>query len=96
MARRQILNRCEGTYLFGPVLPATTDPMEAFVGGKPALVLFSGSEYGQLCGIQRVDVLVPDDSPTGDAVPIRLGIPTPVVSATPWYWAQDGVTIAIK
>jgi hypothetical protein len=74
--------------------------MEAFVGGEPALVVFGGTEYGMFCGIQRVDVLIPVDSPTGAAVPIALSHPltngdAPLAPVT-WYRTQSGVTIAIE
>ena len=85
---------------FGGTFLNTTHPLEAFIGDKPAYVLYSGSAPGLTCGLQQINLLIPDDSATGAAVPVRLGMPffggglptDPYV----WYLTQTGTTIAIQ
>lgn len=81
------------------LFPAYLSPAEAFVGGKPAYVLYSGSASGMTCGAQQFNVLIPEDSATGPSVPLRLGIPYPGASTTAaygWYTTQSGPTLAIE
>jgi hypothetical protein len=99
-SRRLQSNGCESWQLnYGERTPTYSDSMEVLVGGVAGLVLSASSEFGQLCGIRRIDVLVPNNSPTGPAVPIKVGVPylgqhptDPVI----WYWTQDGATIAVE
>ena len=82
---------------FGGLVPTLTPPLEAFIGGEPAYVLYSGSAPGIHCSRQQVRVLVPEDSAVGSAVPIQLGLPWSVDgSAYVWYTTQSGTTIAIE
>ena len=84
---------------FGALFPVYTYPVETFIAGERADVLYSGSAPGLTCGLQQINVLIPDDSATGPNVPIQLSMPSggelptdPVV----WYSTQSHVTIAIK
>jgi uncharacterized protein (TIGR03437 family) len=84
---------------FGAAFLTTTPPVEAFIGDKPAYVLYSGSAPGLTCGLQQINVLIPEDSASGPAVPVRLGMPfagdlppDPYI----WYLTQTGTTIAIQ
>lgn len=64
---------------------------EATVGGKVADVLCVGNIPESVCGLEQVNIRIPRDSPTGDAVP--LVVRTPAV--TGWYATQDGLTVAV-
>ena len=84
---------------FGATFLNTTPPVEAFIGGEPAYVLYSGSAPGLTCGLQQVNVLIPEDSAIGPAVSIRLGMPFAGELPTEpyfWYMTQSGTTIAIQ
>lgn len=72
--------------------PALADPLSgrngvtATVGGNPAQVLFAGLAPG-FVGLLQVNLLLPEEGPSGDAVPIQVfvdGVPT-----------QEGVTLSI-
>jgi uncharacterized protein (TIGR03437 family) len=83
---------------FGSFLLASTSPVEAFVGGKPAYVLYSGTSPGMICAVQQINVIIPDDSQTGPAVPVQLGMPIVGYPYNPytWYSTQPGTSIAIQ
>lgn len=81
------------------LFPTSTSPVEAFVGGRPASVLYSGSAPLMTCGAQQFNVLIPDDSATGPDVPLRMGIPVPgALPSTPyvWYATAPGTTLSIQ
>ena len=81
------------------LFPTSTSPVEAFLSGKPAYVLYSGTAPEATCGAQQFDVFIPEDSATGAAVPVQLGIPVPGSSSTApylWYTTQPGTTLAIQ
>ncbi len=84
---------------FGSLLLESTPPVEAFVGGQPAYVLYSGSVLGLTCALQQFNVVIPDGSATGPAVPVQLGMAFagefPTVPYT-WYTSQAGTTLAIQ
>jgi hypothetical protein len=51
------------------------------------------------CAAQQFDVVIPEDSATGPAVPVQLGIPFPGELSTDdyiWYTTQPGTTLAIQ
>lgn len=90
-----------GTYLalfgtgFGSVKAPGTDglswliqPVTATIGGAPAQVVFAGLAPQSTMGLQQINVLIPDDCPTGPAVSIRL-------RAGP-YSTQTGTTVAVE
>ncbi len=84
---------------FGTPSPQPTRPVEAFVGSKQAYILYSGTAPGMHFGVQQFRILLPDDSDTGSAVPVRLGIPFPnSIDSYPttWYSTQPGTTLAIE
>jgi uncharacterized protein (TIGR03437 family) len=84
---------------FGSLLLDSTPPVEAFVGGEPAYVLYSGSAPGMTCAAQQVDVVIPENSATGPAVPVQLGMPFSGEFPTDpyvWYTTQSGTTLAIQ
>jgi uncharacterized protein (TIGR03437 family) len=66
--------------LTGP--PAITRTPVVTIGGMPATVLFSGLVRGAV-GLYQIDVIVPDDAPLGEAVPVSLsisGVPSNIVT----------------
>lgn len=69
-------------------LSRLTAGVTATVGGKFAEVTYAGLVPGQTPGLQQINVHLPDDTPTGPAVPLQLtvgGVST-----------QAGVTVAIQ
>jgi uncharacterized protein (TIGR03437 family) len=87
---------------FGYLFPASTRLVEAFVGGEPAYVLYSGSAAGMTCGAQQINIFIPEDSAIGPSVPVRLGMPfAPSGSLWDtrpylWYSTPPGTTLAIQ
>jgi uncharacterized protein (TIGR03437 family) len=49
----------------------TTAPPEVRLGGVPARVLFSGMAPG-LTGVWQINVLIPDETPSGNSVPVTV------------------------
>src|ERR1041385_50660 len=69
------------------LVPGNPSPVEAFIGRKPAYILYSGSAPATTCGLQQFNLVIPDDSDTGPAVPLRLSIPYPGSSIfDPYGW----------
>jgi len=68
--------------------PDPAEPVTATIGGTPAEVLFAGCAPGMVSCVLQVNVRVPANAPTGDAVPVRI--------AHHGFYSQPGVTIAIK
>jgi uncharacterized protein (TIGR03437 family) len=68
------------------LLRHTATTPQALVGGMSARVLFSGLAP-QFVGVNQVNIVVPDNAPVGDAVPIQLSVGG--ITST------DQVTIAI-
>ncbi|HXE63721.1 MAG TPA: DVUA0089 family protein [Bryobacteraceae bacterium] len=69
-------------------LSRLTSGVTATIGGKFAEVTYAGLVPGETPGLQQINVHLPDDAPTGSAVPIQLtigGVTT-----------QAGVTVAIQ
>lgn len=79
---------------FGSNLLQATLPVEVTIGGEQALVLYSGSAPGMTCAAQQINVIIPEDSKTGPAVPIDLSA-VDYAGATPTP-AQNGLTLAIQ
>ncbi len=63
-------------------------PVSATVGGLPAAVHYAGAAPGLVTGVLQVNLRIPLEAPTGDAVPVSLTI-AGVSSAS-------GVTLAIR
>jgi uncharacterized protein (TIGR03437 family) len=90
-----------GTYLsvfgtgFGSANAPGTDglswlvqPVTATIGGVPAQVVFAGLAPISTTGLQQINILIPEDCPTGPAVSIRLRAGS--------YSTQTGTTVAIE
>jgi uncharacterized protein (TIGR03437 family) len=74
-------------------------PLEATVGGQRVQILYAGWAPGQLCGLQQINVLLPENSPSGNAVPVELSLlrnGQGSVYDYEWFTTQRGVTIAIR
>jgi len=77
--------------------PGTTDPVSVSIGGVTAPIQYAGPAPGEVAGVIQVNAIVPDNAPTGPAVPIFLSVSPPqgplllVV-----YPSQAGVTIAVQ
>ncbi|MCU1326524.1 MAG: hypothetical protein JWN34_1894 [Bryobacterales bacterium] len=69
-------------------LPRTTLPVSVTIGGQLAEVLYAGEAPGSLSGLLQLNVRVPDNAPTGSAVPVLV-----FVNSIP---SQSPATIAIK
>jgi uncharacterized protein (TIGR03437 family) len=52
-------------------LTHTLLPVTALIGGEEARVLYAGEAPGYTSGLQQINILIPMDSPTGEAVPLR-------------------------
>jgi uncharacterized protein (TIGR03437 family) len=77
---------------FGSNLLAPSFPAEVSIAGEPALVLYSGSAPGMTCAAQQINVIIPEDSQTGPAVPLSLSVAV-LGALVP---AQGGLTLAIQ
>ncbi len=62
--------------------------VSASIGGLPAEVTFAGLAPGHTPGLQQINIRIPDDSPTGAAVPIRLQLGA--------HSTQPGTTIVVE
>ncbi|MEO7651703.1 MAG: hypothetical protein ABIZ80_14655, partial [Bryobacteraceae bacterium] len=60
----------------------------AQIGGRTAQVLYAGAAPGLVAGVIQVNVLVPNDAPPGNAIPLVITIGTAP--------SQPGVTVAIR
>jgi uncharacterized protein (TIGR03437 family) len=67
-------------------------PAEVNIAGEPALVLYSGSAPAMTCAVQQINVIIPEDSQTGPAVPLSLS----VAAYGALVPAQSGLTLAIQ
>jgi uncharacterized protein (TIGR03437 family) len=63
-------------------------PIAAYIGGQIALISYAGRAPALVAGVLQVNVKVPIDAPTGNAVPILLTMDS--VSS------QHGVTLSVK
>jgi uncharacterized protein (TIGR03437 family) len=57
------------TQLKHPVLPVTVT-----IGGRPAAVQYAGSAPGLVSGAMQINVVVPEDAPSGSAVPVNIAV----------------------
>jgi uncharacterized protein (TIGR03437 family) len=67
----------------GRIIPAddtqATHPVQQVsvtIGGVPAQVQYAGSAPGLISGVLKVSVVVPDDAPSGSAIPVVLTVGT--------------------
>lgn len=69
-------------------LPKPQLPVTVQIGGANAQVNYAGAAPGLVAGVLQVNVLVPQQAPSGDAIPVVLKVGS--VSS------QSGVTLAIR
>jgi uncharacterized protein (TIGR03437 family) len=62
--------------------------VSATIGGLPAEVTFAGLAPGYTPGLQQINIRIPDDCPTGAAVPVRLQLGG--------HSSQQGTTVAVE
>jgi uncharacterized protein (TIGR03437 family) len=86
-----ILDGCAPDMFGSPVLNQPPVLPEIDIGGPAADVLYAGSMPGVICAVQQINVVIPEDSAVGPAVPVHLGMPGPV-----WYFAQNDLTLAVE
>ncbi|MBZ5728508.1 MAG: hypothetical protein LAP87_26440 [Acidobacteriia bacterium] len=79
----------DGTGLKKPKLTPT-----ATVGGVPATVIYAGNAPGFVNGFTQVNVRIPDNAPSGPAVPIVITF-GPATAPLP-FSTQSGVTVAVQ
>jgi uncharacterized protein (TIGR03437 family) len=75
----------------GQIVPSPASlaaDMGAGIGGFPAPVNYAGTAPYLVNGVMQVNVQIPENAPTGGAVPLVL--------ASYLYRSQSGVTVAIK
>ncbi|MBL8290964.1 MAG: SBBP repeat-containing protein [Bryobacterales bacterium] len=72
----------------GVPLARAVGTVTATIGGKTATVLYAGGAPGLIAGVVQVNLQVPADAPTGDAVAVEV-----LVDGFP---SQLGVTIAVR
>jgi uncharacterized protein (TIGR03437 family) len=68
---------------FGPPYSETLVTPAVTIGGVPAVVQFSGLAPGY-AGLYQVNVLVPENAPLGDSVPVTLSVGTAFDTVTTW------------
>jgi trimeric autotransporter adhesin len=61
----------DGSIAPGPVFNATP-PVSVLIGGVSAIVQYAGPAPGEVAGMVQVNAIVPENAPTGSAVPIIL------------------------
>lgn len=69
-------------------LPRPRNPVAVQIGGRAATVTYAGAAPGMVSGLLQINVQIPANAPTGDAVPVvvRVGNNN----------SQDGVVMAIR
>ena len=77
--------------------PGSTDPVSVAIGGSTASIQYAGPAPGEVAGVIQVNAVVPDNAPTGPAVPIVLSVSPPQGPLQPIIYAsQVGATIAVQ
>jgi uncharacterized protein (TIGR03437 family) len=77
--------------------PGSTDPVSVAIGGVTASIQYAGPAPGEIAGLIQVNAVVPDNAPTGPAVPIILSVSPPQGPLQPTIYAsQFGATIAVQ
>jgi uncharacterized protein (TIGR03437 family) len=77
--------------------PGSTDPVSVGIGGVTAPILYAGPAPGEVAGVIQVNAVVPDNAPTGPAVPIVLSVSPPQGPLQPIiYTSQAGATIGVQ
>lgn len=78
---------CEEGKIAGGLQPLQL-PVAVAVGGVPAEVRYAGSSPESIMGLLQIDIRIPENAPTGDAVPLWLAIGDVA--------APEGVTLAVR
>ena len=77
--------------------PGSTDPVSVAIGGTTASIQYAGPAPGEVAGVSQVNSVVPDNAPTGPAVPIVLSVSPPQGPLQPIiYTSQAGATIGVQ
>ncbi len=71
-----------------PPFPMAVLPVSATIGGRPAQVFYAGAAPNYVSGVFQVNVLIPNDAPSGAAVPVVIT----VGGAN----SQAGLTLAVR
>jgi uncharacterized protein (TIGR03437 family) len=78
-------------------VPGSTDPVSVAIGGTTASIQYAGPAPGEVAGVIQVNAVVPDNAPTGPAVPIVLSVSPPQGPLQPIiYTSQAGATIGVQ
>jgi uncharacterized protein (TIGR03437 family) len=72
----------------GTALPVASLPIAVDFNGVPGEVIFAGSAPGLISSVIQINVRVPQGSPVGEAVPVKLNVATAE--------SRSGVTVAIR
>jgi uncharacterized protein (TIGR03437 family) len=67
--------------------PKPVSPVQVFINGNPAEVLYAGAAPNQIAGLFQVNVRIPADAPSGD-VPVQIQVGNAA--------SQPGITVAVK
>jgi uncharacterized protein (TIGR03437 family) len=77
----------DGQLARGTTLPKPKLPVEVWIGGKRAEVLYAGAAPGQVAGLFQVNARIPLDTPEGEAsVLVKVGEAT----------SQPGITVVVR
>jgi uncharacterized protein (TIGR03437 family) len=55
-------------------LPKPRLPVKVRIGARDAEVLYAGAAPGLVAGVMQVNARVPDNAPSGSAVPIEISV----------------------
>ncbi len=93
-------DNCDVGYFASGVLARVDGTVEVSIGGESAYVLFAGVPLGMFCPMEQFNVIIPDDSQTGPAVPVTLRFFNDNLQFfngnSGWTSAQDSLTLAIQ
>jgi uncharacterized protein (TIGR03437 family) len=77
----------DGLLARGATLPKPRLPVEVWIGGKRAEVLYAGAAPGQVAGLFQVNARIPDDTASGEAsVEVKVGDAA----------SQPGITVVVQ
>ncbi len=79
---------CIDGKIYQDALPVPALPVIVGINNQGVQVLYAGQAPDNVSGVIQVDILIPDDAPSGPAVPIALQVGS--------HYSPSGVTIAIK
>jgi uncharacterized protein (TIGR03437 family) len=77
----------DGQLARGTILPKPKLPVEVWIAGKRAEVLYAGAAPGQVAGLFQVNARIPEDTPEGEAsVLVKVGDSA----------SQPGITVVVR